>query len=175
MGVLPFLEVKNSLTQLKTIECLHNNAAGFSLNNNKIDSFLNYADETLNPKDFENCYLVDYALNAADDNKNLILSLASHPEYFGNQIDEIKLIIKDIPLTNFMLMGTNKDSVKISYNGVDYVRFKDLDFVEQLINNKDCSLTIYGRANLNRFMGRTSLQVLCDDYQFNENLSKYDF
>lgn len=153
----------------------HNNAAGFSLNNNKIDSFLNYADETLNPKDFENCYLVDYALNAADDNKDLILSLATHPEYFGNQIDEIKLIIKDIPLTNFILMGTNKDSVKISYNGIDYVRFKDLDFVEQLINNKDCSLTIYGRANLNKFMGRTSIQVFCDDYQFNENLSKYDF
>ena len=72
-------------------------------------------------------------------------------------------------------MGANKDSIKISWNGVDYIRFKDSDFIEQVINNRTSLLTIYGRANLNNYMGKTTIQVFCDDYELNENSSKYDF
>jgi len=87
----------------------------------------------------------------------LLYTLAEHPEYFGNHIDEIKFVITDIALANVMAMGANKDSMKISYNGVDYVRFKDADFVNEVMNNRMKTLTVYGRANLNTFMGKTSI------------------
>ena len=74
-----------------------------------------------------------------------------------------------------MAMGTNKDSMKISFNDVDYVRFKDADFVEEVMNNRTKVLTVYGRANLNTFAGRTSIQLFCDDYQFEEDNGKYEF
>ena len=74
-----------------------------------------------------------------------------------------------------MAMGTNKDSMKISYNGVDYVRFKDADFVDEVMNNRMKTLTVYGRANLNTFMGKTSIQVFIDDYEFRTDNSKYEF
>ena len=72
-------------------------------------------------------------------------------------------------------MGANKDSMKISYNGIDYVRFKDSDFVDAISDNRLKLLTVYGRANLNTFMGRTSIQVFIDDYDFEEDESKYEF
>ena len=74
-----------------------------------------------------------------------------------------------------MLMGTNKDSIKISYNNIDYVRFKDLDFIQEVLADRTQLLNVYGKINLNTYMGRTSVQVFCNDYELVEDESKYDF
>ena len=154
----------------------HDSAAGFGIDNINKEQLLNYSNSNLNENDFNKCYIVDYILNATNNNVELLTVLASHPEYFGNHIDEIKFIIKNIPLSNIMVMGTNKDSMKISYNGVDYVRFKDADFISEVMNYRTTSLlTVYGRANLNTFAGRTSIQVFIDDYELIEDETRYDF
>ena len=144
-------------SKLVTYTAGHDNAAGWGLSGNKVTSLIEYANTHLKVSDFENCYLVDYILKGEDYNDSLLRALASHPEYFGNHIEEIKLVVEDIPLMSVMLMGTNKDSMKISYNGVDYVRFKDEDFVEEVMQNRTKKLTVYGRANLNTFNGKTSI------------------
>ena len=74
-----------------------------------------------------------------------------------------------------MVMGANKDSIKISYNNIDYIRFKDPEFIEAVQNNRLKRLNIYGKMNINNYMGRTSLQVFCNDYELVEDESKYDF
>ena len=103
------------------------------------------------------------------------MSLAKYPEYFGNHIDEIKFIITNISLADISIMGTNKDSIKITYNNVDYIKFKDLDFIETIFQNRTKLLTVYGRANLNTFAGRTSIQVFIEDYDLKDDPHKYDF
>ena len=153
----------------------HDNACGYSINGNKIDAFIKYSNEKLNPEDFESYYLVDYVLDARDNNKELMTVLAEHPEYFGNHIDEIKLVVTNITLANILTMGTNKDSVRISFNGVDYVKFKDTDFITEILANRTKTLTIYGRVNLNTWMGKTSLQMFIEDYQLIDNNDKYEF
>ena len=160
---------------LMTYVAGHAGAAGWGLEGNRIEDLLQYANNHLSASDFENCYIVDYILNAKENNIDLLTEIASHPEFFGNHIDEIKIVIKNISLGNIMIMGTNKDSMKISYNGIDFVRFKDADFIEQIIENRSKTLTIYGRANLNSFMGKTSIQMFIDDYEFEEDAHKYDF
>ena len=160
---------------LVTYTAGHDNAAGWGLNGDKLDSLLNYANTHLSAKDFENCYVVDYILDGNDYNDELLGCLASHPEYFGNHIEEPMFVIKDIPLMNVMVMGAGKDSIKISYNGIDYVKFKDTDFIEEVMNNRTKKLTVYGRANLNSWMGKESVQVFITDYELMEDNSKYDF
>lgn len=160
---------------METIDISHDNAAGWGLNGDKLNSLITYANTHLKAEDFENCYTVDYILNANNDNQNLIANLASHPELFGNHIDEIKFVVENIPLNSFFLMGQNKDSVKISYNSIDYVRFKDPNFVEEILEDKTKLLTVYGRANLNNWGGKTTIQIFIDDYELKEDKSKYDF
>jgi len=160
---------------LTTYTAGHDSAAGFGVKGNRIESLLNYANTHLKASDFENCYVVDYILDGTHDNKDLLKSLVEHPEYFGNHIDEIKFVVENIPLMSVMPMGANKDSMKISYNGIDYVRFKDTEFVEQVMEDRTKLLTIYGRGNLNTFNGRTSVQIFIDDYELKEDNSKYDF
>ena len=36
-------------------------------------------------------------------------------------------------------------------------------------------LNVYGRANLNEWMSKKSVQVFIDDYELVEDTSKYDF
>ena len=160
---------------LVTYTAGHDNAAGWGLNGDKLNALLNYANSHLKAEDFENCYIVDYVLDGSDYNDELLGSLAAHPEYFGNHIEEPMIVVKNIPLMSVMAMGTNKDSMKVSYNGIDYVRFKDDNFVEEVMNNRTKKLTVYGRANLNEWMGKKSVQVFITDYELVEDMNKYDF
>ena len=159
---------------LVTYTAGHDNAAGWGLRGEKLDALIEYANKKLKAEDFENCYLVDYVLDGSDYIGELLGAIA-HPEYFGNHIDEPTVVIQNIPLMNVMTMGTNKDSVKISYNGIDYVKFKDTKFIEEISANRQKRLTVYGRANLNSWMGKESVQVFITDYELVEDSSKYDF
>ena len=160
---------------LVTYTAGHDNAAGWGLNGDRLDALIAYANKKLKAEDFENCYVVDYILDGNDYNDELLGAIASHPEFFGNHIEEPMFIIKNIPLMNVQVMGTNKDSIKISYNGIDYVKFKDTDFIEEVMNNRTKKLTVYGRANLNSWMGKESVQIFITDYELVEDTSKYDF
>ena len=160
---------------LVTYTAGHDNAAGWGLRGEKLDSLISYANKKLKAEDFENCYKVDYILDGNDYNEDLLGALAAHPEYFGNHIEEPMIVVENIPLQTIMAMGANKDSMKISYNGIDYVKFKDLDFVEKITKNRAKKLTVYGRANLNEWMGKKSVQVFITDYELVEDPSKYDF
>jgi single-stranded DNA-specific DHH superfamily exonuclease len=156
----------------------HDNAAGWGLDGDKVDSLVRFANKHLKAEDFENCYSVDYILNGEEYNDELIGALAEHPEYFGNHIEEVRFIIENIPLMSVMPMGTNKDSMKISFNGIDYIRFKDINFTEGVFNNRLKKLTAYGRVNLNTFAGHTTTQVFIDDYDLDnppDDPHKYDF
>ena len=55
------------------------------------------------------------------------------------------------------------------------MKFKDTDFIEEVMNNRTKLLTIYGRANLNEWMGKQSVQIFISDYELNEDNSKYEF
>ena len=153
----------------------HDAAAGFGINGNKIEQLLNYSNSILKAADFENCYIVDYILDDNNNIQNLLWVLSEHPEYFGNQIDEITVIVKNIPLGNILIMGQNKDSIKISHNGINYIHFKDADFIEKVQNNRLKTLTVYGKPSLNTFAGKTNVQIMFNDYEFNDDEHKYDF
>jgi len=174
-GGLPSFKKFLEDSGLVTYVAGHDGAAGFGIAGQRVSTLMDYANNNLSTADFENCYLVDYVLDAKNNNEELLFSLASHPEYFGNHIDEIKFVIKNIELSSIMVMGANKDSVKINYNGIDYVKFKDTDFIEDIQNHRSKLLNVYGRANINEWQGRKSIQVLISDYELIEDLHKYDF
>lgn len=166
-------------SQLVNFVAGHDNSAGWGAKENNIDSLLEYANTNLNKESFSSSYLVDYIFKSEE--KELIpvgMKIASHPELFGNGIDEVKVVITDIPLSNVLIMGADKSSIKINSNSIDYVKFKDLDFIEEVMNNRQKKLSVYGRLNLNSWGGRKpSLQIFIDDYDFQEedNDSRFDF
>lgn len=145
---------------------MHNSAAGFSINIDTVPRFLKYSNEQLDISAFQNCYTVDYILDA---NKyqlqKLLMSLARRPDCFGNGVDEVKIVIEKVPIKNPFFMGANKDSTKLTYNGIDYVRFKDLNFVADILENKEKQLNLLITLNINNYNGRQSIQGFVKDYE----------
>lgn len=172
---LPALRSVLESTGLFELLAGHENACGVGIAASHIPSLLKFMNSHYSSESFSNCYLVDYILDARENNTDLLYSLAEHSDYYGNGIDEPKFVIKNISLAHIMAMGANKDSMKISYNGIDYVHFKDLNFVEEVSANRTKTLTVYGKVNLNTFAGKTTVQFFIDDYEFVNDESKYDF
>lgn len=155
----------------------HANAQGNSIHESKLDAFIKYSNEYFTENAFKNCYIVDYVLDSCEAGlDNFLKSLAIHPEYFGNGIEEIEVIINNVPLSNCFVMGKNKDCVKIHHNDVDYVRFKDEDFIEKLsfLDKKNTSINVCGKLNLNEWNGVKTIQCNITDYEIVEE-NRYEF
>lgn len=154
----------------------HQNAHGVGIAAKKLPDLINYMNTHFKSDAFANCYVVDFILNAATSSTPIVLNtIASHPDFYGNGIDEPRFIIKGISLADIFVMGANQDSIKITQNGVSYIKFKDTDFIDQVHANRLQTLTVYGRASQNVFRGQTSLQVIIDDYEFSEDSERYTF
>ena len=64
-------------------------------------------------------------------------------------------------------MGANQDSLKITYNGIDFVAFKCGDIIAQLQEKESGHISIVGRAQLNEWNGRRTIQIMIDDIEIN--------
>lgn len=98
---------------------------------------------------------------------------------WGNGVDEVKVAIKNLPLKAIQIMGQKKNHLKISYKGVDYVRFGDRDMIDALMENRMRKIDIIGSFSISEWDGRRSLQVFIDEWQFSneeeEKAHKFDF
>lgn len=160
------LKVYLEKTQMFNYIAGHGNAAGFSINIDTLPRFIAYSNECLGADAFQNCYAVDYVLDASKYQlQSLLMSLARRPDCFGNGIDEIKIVIENVPIKNPFFMGANKDSTKLSYNGIDYIRFKDLNFVADIVESKEKHLNLLITLNVNTYNGRQSIQGFIKDYE----------
>jgi hypothetical protein len=70
-------------------------------------------------------------------------------------------------------MGANKDSVKISVNGLEIVKFKDAVFANELEDYASIRMTAVGRLSMNEWGGKRTPQFIIEDYELAN--AKYDF
>lgn len=146
----------------------HANAAGLSIHESQLQNLLNYANTNLDASSLENCYYVDYVFKSNEDFAALLLQVAGHEELWGNDVEEPVVIVEQIPYfsSQWQLMGANKDSCKLTHNGVEYVRFKDVNFAQECQQYDKGIITVYGKIKKNTWAGRTTPQILIDDYEF---------
>lgn len=152
----------------------HSNACGFSIQHSRISQLINYANTTISDQGLENVYDVDYIFNANENFTQLGFELAAAEDFWGNEIKEPTVVVEDIPLSSVMVMGEKRDTTKISYGGLNYIRFKDTDFAQLTSHiTNGSTITIYGKFNINVYAGRKYLQIFIDDYDIKD--SKFDF
>ena len=156
----------------------HANAAGFSIPAEYGEHFLEYCQEKLAGVNFnENTYEVDYVFTQGELSEvESIANLVDHnKEIWGNNITEPRIALKDIFFTNkdIFRMGANKDSVKLTIDGLEIVKFKDGDFADELSQMTLIRMTAVGRLGINEWGGKRTAQFIIEDYELTN--SKYDF
>lgn len=155
----------------------HPNAHGVSINKKNLDNFLSYADEELKDVDFnENIYEVDLVVDGENPYLGTIITnLGQLNEIWGQGIEEPLIVIENIHLNkaNVQGIGTNKDTVKFTVNGVTYIKFKDENLLGKLTENDTMKVTILGKANLNEWQGEITPQIIIENYEIID--TTYDF
>lgn len=146
----------------------HPNAAGVGVHEKNLDSLLAYANSQISEEGLENIYGVDYIFNETENFTQLAINLASDPSLWGNDVYEPKVVVENVPVSNLFIMGADKSSVKWSHNGVEYVRFKDTDFIDEVQQYDRCEITVYGTLAVNEWAGRKTPQIRIEDWSIRD-------
>jgi single-stranded-DNA-specific exonuclease len=147
----------------------HANAAGYAIDGDKVDSLLNYANNALAEVNFgENVHDVNFSRVGTDsDLSALVTEIGSYSGIWGQNTGEPLIHVSHIKVdpSNVRIMGANKDTVRIDYCGMSYLKFKASDLIEEIQSRTGpFTLEVVGRANLNEWCGRYTPQLFIDDY-----------
>ena len=147
----------------------HANAAGYAIDGDKVDSLLNYANNALAEVNFgENVHDVNFSRVGTDsDLSALVTEIGSYSGIWGQNTGEPLIHVSQIKVdpSNVRIMGANKDTVRIDYCGMSYLKFKASDLIEEIQSRTGpFTLEVVGRANLNEWCGRYTPQLFIDDY-----------
>ena len=122
--------------------------------------------------DQEPVYYADYIWSPIEVSKDIILELANMQDFWGQEIPETSIVIKDIILESYevTLMSPDKNpTIKITLkDGISLIKFKssEEEYEEWIKPNK--ILTIIGKPNINEWNGIKNAQILIDDYELRE-------
>lgn len=151
----------------------HDNAAGCSIKNGYLDRFHKMANEQLAEYNFgENCYSVNFTRQAlAPDLADLIEDLDKYKPIWSQQNNEPLIYVKDLHITqnDIQIMGRNNDTVKITKNGIAYMKFFAKDMIEELNQYDEIKLEVVGKANLNEWNGVYTSQIFIENYEIKED------
>jgi hypothetical protein len=68
-------------------------------------------------------------------------------------------------------MGSKNDTIKIEYNGMNYIRFKASDLIGDLESKGSFAINVIGTANLNNWNGTITPQIFINDYEIIDDKS----
>ena len=146
----------------------HDNAAGISIKDDNLAALHEYANEKLKDIDFnESVYDVNFIREGTDtDIEFIIRDIDNYEGIWGTNVPEPLIYVKNIKAnsSNIQIMGKNKDTVKITYNGIAYMKFHAKEFIEEMEGKDEINLEVIGRGNLNRWGGLETPQIFIDSY-----------
>ena len=148
----------------------HQSAFGCGIKPENVKGFIEYTNQLLDKYDFTTSYEVDLIIEYKDLIKfqNAIGEIGNLNRYYGQNIPEPLVAIKNIPITkdNLYLMSENKKpTIKITTNSkINFIKFhSSRQELEELEKMK--YITIIGRCNNNEWMGKVTPQILVKDYE----------
>ena len=157
----------------------HQGAAGFGIPANNVDKLVEYANEKLKDVNFnEGYYEADFVVQGnCSYLSQLIHDLDRIKDTFGQGNPEPKIIVEDITIepTSIKVMGTYQDTVKFDFNGIEYIKFKAKDLIQEFRKqNSKINITIVGTPMVNVWGGKSQPQIKIDDIEI-KGVSIYDF
>ena len=62
-------------------------------------------------------------------------------------------------------MGADRSSSKINVNGLECIKFKDKNFINNVLNYELIEVVFIGRLKMNNFNGKSSPQLIIEHYE----------
>lgn len=166
----------------------HASAFGTCIKKEDKEKFLEEFDEKWKDIIFNPIYMVDYDFNIQETSFNFeevkklseyIYSIGKLNEegIWGQDMPESEVIIKNLPVDNIQLLSPDKKpTLKISCEGIDFMKFKSSEEEYDKLKGSNFGtvfINLLGKPNINSWGGRTTPQILINDYEIVGN--KYSF
>lgn len=103
--------------------------------------------------------------------KEDIFKISVFNEEWSNGFEQphFAIILKDIAPDQITLMGKQKNTLKITLNGISFIKFREnIDKLEKLCTNTTKDITIVGTFDINEWNGRSFPQIKIVDYDFTD-------
>ena len=144
----------------------HANAHGLSIAESKIQDFINITNKEYEHIAKEPVYWVDFEWFNKDINPQTIISIADAKDYWGQEVQEPYVAIREIPLNWIQLLSPDKHpTLKIHLeNGVDIMKFKSSQEEYEQFIAPNTYLTAVCRCAKNEWMNRITAQLIIEDY-----------
>lgn len=144
----------------------HPNSAGQGIKEKNIDRLIQYANDKLKDVDFHTgVYEIDFQVNGnCSYLSNLIFDVDKYKSVFGQNNPEPLILIENIPIENLRLVGADKTTINFKFNGIKYVKFKDMELAMNIRENK--KVNVIGRPVINEWNGVREPQILITDIEF---------
>jgi single-stranded-DNA-specific exonuclease len=157
----------------------HQGAFGLGIPADNVNNFISATDEALKDMPSEALYYVDYIYEGDKVNPQNILDIAEMDGFWGKDIDESLIAIKNLKVTKDMvtLMSPDKTpTLKIVLpNKVSIIKFgSSYEEYEKFNTDGYVEVDIVGKCNKNEWNGWVNAQILMEDYEIVDSC-KYFF
>lgn len=178
VGVTEFKDICAKTGQTM-YEVGHQGAFGLGISAEKVNNFIQSTNEILKDMSDESLYYVDYIYSGNEVNPQNILDIADMSCYWGKDVDESLIAIKDLKVTKDMvtLMSPDKaPTLKIVLpNKVSIIKFgSSQEEYEKIATDGYIKLDIIGKCNKNIWNGWANAQIMLEDYEIVDSC-KYFF
>ena len=146
----------------------HANAFGVSIPDRKLADFHDYANKYLANYNFgENSHDVNFIREAnSADLSDLIMDIGGLSHIWGQGNKEPIIYIKPVVVdrSKISIIGSNKDTLRININGIDYIKFRATDLIDEIqFTDEPVQFEMVCKANINEWNGRNLPQMTIED------------
>ncbi len=163
-------DIKDFCLQTKLFDLAegHPNACGVTIKKDNISKFYEY----LSRQNFDN--ILNYTVDAVFDEKSLtadvIQSIFALSDVWGTNIEEPLFAVKIKSNTNseFELLGTEKNTIKISFHNINLIKFHSSEKEYNDIKNlgETVEFTAIGKFSVNEYNGKKTPQVIVEKWMY---------
>jgi single-stranded-DNA-specific exonuclease len=161
-------------TNMFTLAEGHQSAFGIAFEKQDLRLFKENLKEIFKKYKIDNTHYVDFIIPYEDLDDNLIIDLCSLSKFYGTQFKEPKILIDDIDIPVSMINLNDKGStitIKNEDKNIELILFNSSqNEYDKIIGwNESIKLNIIGKPSINNYNGKTTYQIVINEYEVLEN------
>ncbi|MED4883107.1 hypothetical protein [Bacillus smithii] len=148
----------------------HANAFGVSIQVEKLIEANELINELLRDVEIDiDVYEVDFIIPANQLSKSFINEIYQYLHLWGYKVEEPLIAIKEIEINSeqIRLIGSKKNTLKFTYEGIEYIKFfSSVEEWESLTKKGErLVIDVVGKCSLNEYRGKITPQIVIEDYE----------
>ena len=167
------VDTKDFLQGLELFESVegHQGASGLKINTKNFTLLDESINEALEHIDIDETIEVDLVFPGKSITKDFIMNMDKYSHIWGKGIESPTFAVTNLEfnLGDSIVMGKNQDMIKLSHNGVSYLKFNDAEELIKLKDrNKTAVLNVVGRTGVNNYRGNVEPQFIIEAFEILE-------